>query len=235
SNLKRITAETHYAEYQNLLFQAEQDYRLVNNQLQQEMNVSGNFVPADSTLELYAIEILNSGPDKFYPASSISFYNETFVLRQAELSVERSKLFPEFTGGYFNHQINHIGGFQGIKLGVSFPLWYFPQKSKITEARINLEMAKNDLDYQEFNLTKEIENMKILLDKYFVQISYYRENALHKADLLIQYANQQFKKGEIDYSAYFDNLEMALKIQLDYLETIKSYNQTAIQMESFID
>ena len=82
---------------------------------------------------------------------------------------------------------------------------------------------------------KTIENLKIQLDKYFIHISFYRENALHKADLLIQTANQQFQKKEIEYIAYFEALESALKIQLDYLEKVKLYNQTAIELESYID
>jgi heavy metal efflux system protein len=233
--LQRATAETYYADYQNQQFQAEQDYKLAGNELQQLLFVSEEIIPADSSLELYAIKILNSGPDKFYPMGYISFYNETLNLCKKEVILEKSKLFPEITAGYFNHDINHIKGFQGFKVGFAVPLWFFPQKARINEAHIKEEIAKNELDYQKFNITKTIENLKIQLDKLFVQISFFRENALNKADILIHSSNQKFQRKEIDYPDYLKNLAAGLKIQLDYIESVFLYNKTAIRLESYID
>lgn len=235
NELRKITAETRYGDFQNKLFQAEQDYNLASNQLQQSLNIQEEVAPIDSSLELYAIEILNSGPDKFYPQSHLSFYLESLNLHKKKISLEQSKLFPEFTIGYFNHEINQFKGFQGIKISVSIPVWYFPQKAKINEARINQKIAMNELEYQKFNISKTIENIKIQLDKNFVLISFYRENALKKADLLLQIANQQMQNKEVDYDSIYTSLEMALKIQLEYLDAVKQYNQLAIQLEFYVD
>ena len=235
NQLNRAVDETSFANFQNQLFQAEQDCSLASNNLQQIMNSPLHYIPSDSSLELYAIEILNNGPNKFNPATNNALYHEALVLRQKELQVQQSKLFPEFTAGYFNHEINGAKGFQGYKLGIALPIWYFPQKAKIVEARINLEIAKNKSDYQKFNLNKTIENLKIQLDKLFVEISFYKENALKKANLLFQQANQNSQKKDLDYSNLFENLESGLKIRLDYLERIYHYNHIAIQLESMID
>ena len=235
NQLTRITKETYFADFQNQLFQADQDYHLSSNQLQQILNISEEFVPADSSLELYAIEILNSGPDKFYPKSQLSFYTETINLQQKELLVEQSKWFPEIVAGYFNSKINGNKGFDGIKLGVAIPIWYFPQKAKINEAKINQKIAKNNLDYQKFTINKNIENLKLSLDKSFVLISHYRENTLKKSDLLLQKVNILMENKDSDYSSIYMILESIVKIQLDYLEAVNQYNQIAIQLESYID
>jgi cobalt-zinc-cadmium resistance protein CzcA len=235
NELSKITAETRFADFQNSLFQAEQDYHLAGNQLQQLLNIQEELVPSDSSLELYAIEILNSGPDKFYPKSQISFYNESAILYQKGLSLEQSKLFPEVAVGYFNHGINNLKSFQGIKVGINVPIWYFPQKARINEARINQKIAMNELEYQKFNITKTIENLKIQLDKSYVIFSFYRENALKKADLLLQMANSQIQSKSNDYSSIYSNLETVLKIQLEYLNAVKQYNQFAIQLEFYVD
>ena len=235
NQLSRVTAETSFANFQNQLFQAEQDYKLACNNLEQLTCTTGEFAPVDSSLELYAIEILNSGSNKFSPTTNISLYNEALILNQRKINLQQSKLFPEFTFGYFNHEINGARGFQGFKLGIAIPIWYLPQKAQIAEARINLEIAKNELDYQKSTLNRTIENLKIELDKLFVDISFYRENALKKADLLIQSVNLNYQKKEINYSSLFENLESALKIQVDYLEKVDLYNKAAIQLESLID
>jgi cobalt-zinc-cadmium resistance protein CzcA len=235
NQLNRALAETSFANFQNQLFQAEQDFTLSCHNLQQVMYTPEPYSPADSSLELYAIEILNNGPDKFYPATDLTVYDETIILSQMKIQVEQSKLFPEITVGYFNHSINNNKGFQGFKVGVAIPFWYFPQKEKINEARIDYEIAKNEADFQKFNLTKTIENLKIQLDKLFVQISFYRENALNTADLLIKSVNLDLKNKKLNYLKIYKNMEDALKIRTDYLEKMKLYNQTAIQLESLID
>lgn len=235
NQLTRATAETHFASFQNKLFQAEQNCTLATNSLQLTLNSTENFIASDTTLELYAIEIMNSGNNKFAPTTHTALYTQTAELQKRNLQIQQSKLFPEVTAGYFNHEINSNKGFQGFKLGIIVPLWFFPQKAKIDEARINLAISKNESDYQLFTLTKTIENLKIQLDQLYVDISFYRENALKKADLLTQQVIQNIKTGNFNYIQVFESLESVMSIQLDYLEKVNHYNQTAIQLESLID
>jgi len=84
-------------------------------------------------------------------------------------------------------------------------------------------------------MRKNIENLKIKLDQCFVQISFYRENALHHADVLVKYALKKFKNDDMDYAEFLKNMEYALKIQLDYLDRMNAYNETAIQLEYYLD
>jgi heavy metal efflux system protein len=233
--LKRITAETLFASFQDKQFQAEQEYRVAHNQLQQWLNCTEELVPADTVLELYAIQIFNSGPDKFSPEPYLAFYNESLLLHKKEIGLEQSKLFPEFTAGYFNHEIAGTKGFQGFMLGFSMPLWYFPQKAKIAAARINKEIVQNEADYQKFYLSKKIDNLRIQLDQSFVHISFFRENALKRADLLTELAVGQIRKKDIDYIECIGILQSALEIQLEYLEKLRLYNKTAIELEHYIE
>jgi heavy metal efflux system protein len=233
--LKRTLAEMLFADFQNKQFQTEQDCRIAGNQFQQALNITEELIPADSSLELYAIEIRNSGPDKFFPASHLSVFNENYDLQKKAWLVEKSKLSPALNVGYFNQQIGHSGGFQGFMVGVTVPLWYFPQKTKINEAHINQDMARNELEFQKLSMRKNIENLKIKLDQCFVQISFYRENALHHADVLVKYALKKFKNDDMDYAEFLKNMEYALKIQLDYLDRMNAYNETAIQLEYYLD
>jgi heavy metal efflux system protein len=233
--LERTMIETKYANIQNLQFQTDMDYRLAINQMQQLLFQNGEIAPSDSSLELYAIQVRSLGKDKFVPTGHIAYYQSQYEVNNALVRLEQSKLSPGVTAGYFNQQINHVGGFEGFKVGLSVPLWFLPQKAKISEASINRQIAKNELEYQQFYLAKTIESLKIQLDQYFVSISYYRENALIQADLLISTASRRFKNQNMGSVDYLESLSAALKLKLEYLEKVKLYNQTAIQLEYYVN
>ncbi len=233
--LDKIKAETQYADMQNQQFQAEQDYQIAINQLQQIVYTNDNLLPTDSIFEMYSIEFKRVGPDKFFPLGHLSYYEGVYLVCQSELQIERSKFFPEIHAGYFTHEIDKVKGFNGFKVGVSFPLWFLPQKAKTKEALINCDLAQNEFEYQKFTLNKTIESLKLQLDKLYVQISFFRENALNQADLMIKTAFTQFTKQEIEYLEYLQSLSGARKIKLDYLEAIRQYNLAAIQLEYYIN
>lgn len=233
--LDKTMAETQYADIQNQKFQAEQDYQIAINQLQQIVYTNDNLLPADSIFDMYSIEFKRVGSDKFFALSHLSYYEGVYLVRQSELHIERSKFFPEIHAGYFTHEIDKVKGFNGFKVGVSFPLWFAPQKAKTKEAIINGDIAQNELEYQKFTINKTIESLKLQLDKLYVQISYFRENALNQADLIIKTALTKFNNQEIEYLEYLQNLSAARKIKLDYLESIRQYNLAAIQLEYYIN
>lgn len=233
--LDKTMAETQYADMQNQQFQAEQDYQIAINQLQQIIYTNDNLLPTDSIFEMYSIEFKRVGPDKFFPIGHLSYYEGVYHVRQSELQIERSKFFPEIHAGYFTHEIDKVKGFNGFKVGVSFPLWFLPQKAKTKEALINRDIAQNELEYQKFTMNKTIESLKLQLDKLYVQISYFRENALNQADLMIKTALTKFTRQEIEYLEYLQSLSGARKIKIDYLEAIRQYNLAAIQLEYYIN
>ncbi|MDP4207324.1 MAG: TolC family protein [Bacteroidota bacterium] len=227
--------ETRYAEAQNENFQAEQEYKIATNQLQQWLVADDNVAPGDSTLELYSIKTINIGPDKFSPTNHLTYYQSLKNVSNAQLKVEQSRFFPEIGAGYFNQVINHQKGFQGLSIGMTVPLWFIPQKARVAEARINQKIVENEIEYQKFSLTKSIENLKIKLDQHFVSVSFYRENALENADMQEKITAERFKKREINGASYLDSRNNILQTRLEYLEKLKEYNLTAIQLEYYVN
>ncbi len=233
--LEKATLETQYADIQNRKFQAEGDYSIAFNKLQQIMFTTDKLITSDSVLEMYSIDFKRTGADKFYPHEYLSYFEAFCGVRQSEIQLEQSKFFPEIRAGYFNQQINNVSGFEGFKIGISLPLWFLPQKAKVLNARINSDIAKNEFEYQQFTTDKTIENLKIQLDKLFVQISYFRENALNLADILLKTSLEKLQLNEIEYIQYAKIVDTAQKIKTDYLDTLRMYNITAIQLEYYIN
>lgn len=226
--------QNRYADIQNRNFQASQDYKLATNQMKRLLFTTDNIVPADTMLEMYAINPRTSGPDKFYPATHIQLYDQHIQLKKWETGYERGKLFPEITAGYFNQQIENVKGFEGIMIGLAVPIWFFPQKTKIKQALINHNIAKNEREYHEFELELRIENLKIELDKLFVQISFFTENVLKQADQQEQSLLNRYKINAIAPNEFFDAIHSIYSKRLEFLTIIKQYNQTAVELEFLI-
>jgi cobalt-zinc-cadmium resistance protein CzcA len=234
-SLEKLDFQTKYADSQNRLFQASQDYKIATNQIMQLLFTDENFVPSDTLLDLYAIEVKTAGPDKFYPIRQVNYYTEMSNLKKEQVGLERAKLFPEFYLGYFNQQMYHFNGFNGISAGLTIPLWYFPQKSRIKEAEISHKISLNNLEYQKFTIQKKIENMRIKLDQLFVQISYYRENALIQADVMERVAIGKYAKKLIDYPEFMQRIRDIYAIKLGYIEKVLAYNTTAVELEYYVN
>ena len=143
---------------------------------------------------------------------------------------EQATLSPSVYAGYFNQQIDNVKGFQGWEIGISMPLWFLPKQKKIKVAKIEQEIANNDLYFTKKYLLKETETLldhfKMLSEK----INYYEISVLKREDVLIRNANILYQNGEIGYIEYIQNIESALKIRQIYIEYLRNYNETVIKL-----
>jgi heavy metal efflux system protein len=145
---EKIKAQSLFADVQRRLYLAEEEIQYSTNQLQQILGTSEALVLADTTMELYAIEVFNQGADKFEPFTYQTYYEQMQKVRNREIRLEQSKLTPEITAGYFVQEINHVPGFKGYTLGLSIPLIFNGQVSKIRQAKINQKITENESAYQ---------------------------------------------------------------------------------------
>lgn len=77
------------------------------------------------------------------------------------------------------------------------------------------------------------ENLEYELNNYFKRLQYYNVVGLGQAEQLLEINRVKFENEDIDYTEYAQKAEEAFRIQLDYLETLNNYNQTAIQLELY--
>lgn len=231
--LEQTLAETEYASSKNELLKTTEQLIIAENNLKQIMNVDGDFIPESDSLVIYQIPA-SSDPNERFSSSVLTDYYETlYNLETVKYNIERSKFFPEISAGYFNQQIDHVGGFTGWSIGLSMPLWFLPQNAQVQVAKVEKEKALNTLEYQKFNVEKDIENLVIHLDQIQNDLIYYHENALKKAALLKNTAQTQFEKEEIEYLEYLQSIKAAQEINLGYLKTVYNYNETAIKLELY--
>jgi cobalt-zinc-cadmium resistance protein CzcA len=161
-----------------------------------------------------------------------------------EIKVEKSKLLPDFSIGYFNQSLvgtyDVDGGqkkygvgkrFQGIEAGISIPIFAKPQKARIRAAEINMQTRQAEVDAFYFELSQRGTLLLSELRRLQIQIAYYHNTALPQAELLIRTSQRAFEAGEIDYYQLSQSLNNANNVRRQYIEIINQYNQTAIELE----
>lgn len=161
-----------------------------------------------------------------------------------EIKVEKSKLLPDFSIGYFNQSLVGTyevdGGqkkygvgkrFQGVEAGISIPIFAKPQKARIRAAEINMQTRQAEVDAFYFGLSQRGTLLLSELRRLQIQISYYRNTALPQAELLIRTSQRAFEAGEIDYYQLSQSLNNANNVRSQYIEVVNQYNQAAIELE----
>lgn len=161
-----------------------------------------------------------------------------------EIRVEKSRLLPDFSIGYFNQSLVGTyevdGGqkkygvgkrFQGIEAGISIPIFAKPQKARIRAAEINMQTRQAEVDAFYFELSQRGTLLLSDLRRLQIQIAYYRNTALPQAELLIRTSQRAFEAGEIDYYQLSQSLNNANNVRRQYIEIINQYNQSAIELE----
>jgi cobalt-zinc-cadmium resistance protein CzcA len=153
-------------------------------------------------------------------------------LGNANIGIEQNKLLPDFSINYFlgSNAFENARYYHGFEAGISIPLFFTGQKSKIKSSKIALDATRHFADYEVDLLeTKQ----KELLNSYAQlkeQLGYFNETGLKLYDEIMRTSQLSFEKGEIDFFKFVNSTETALQIKLDYLNNLMKYNQIILEL-----
>lgn len=233
--LEKTLAELKFAEIQRKVMLSEEQLKLAVNALNRQMYSEEPVQPDVKELDLYTIRFTQNQSDKFYPYTFKDYFQQQVNNQNAGLELEKSYLFPGISAGYFHQRVGPVKNLQGFQIGLTVPLWFQPQVSRIKEARIQRDMAMNEAVLNNYELEQTIDDLKIKLDQEFINVIYFRENALKQADLLIETAVLKLQKQAISYTEYLQIITEAIKIKEEYLRSILNYNLTAVELEYYLN
>jgi Outer membrane protein len=176
----------------------------------------------------------------------LRFTQQQVEIAGAQKSVTSARVMPEFFVGYFNQSL--IGGetseggnaagpsdrFGGVQAGIAVPLFFGSYKADIKAAGLREQMAKTNLDYFRTTVQGQFRQQVEEVNKFRNSLDYYNEKAIPQANLIISNAQKSFESGNIDYVEYFQNLNQALNLKFNYLNTLNGYNQAVINLEFLI-
>jgi len=166
------------------------------------------------------------------------------TIRDKEHLLERSKILPEFSIGYFNqslignYNVNSLDQFfgssqrfTGVQAIISIPIWAKPDLARIKAAKLNQQKVETDALYFRSVLLGAYERVVQDYFKYKAAIEYYENNALPQAELILSNSKKSFENGAIDYVEYIQSLNNGIEIKSNYLTLLMQYNQSIIAIE----
>ncbi|MBC8156171.1 MAG: TolC family protein, partial [Bacteroidetes bacterium] len=158
---------------------------------------------------------------------------ERVVSRQQTL-LEQQRLKPDLILGYQNQSILREAGFNIVQAGVSIPIFSKGIKARISAARINEQIAENNLTYTQAQLSGQLAILQQNADALRQSLIYFEQSALPQARLIQSTALKSYRAGEIDYVEFFTNIQQAYVIEEQYLDTVFTYSQLIIQIEQIL-
>ena len=224
--LEKLTAETKRKEVSLKLGQIsekiEKSYIQFNQWLQSETRykvIDEELTPIQKT----SLDTAN------HPA--LKYYESALKLSSQQVSLEKQKLIPDINASIFRGSNNGTGvtAYPGFQVGISVPLWFGNQKSKIAAAKTGASIIEAESNNYKVQLLSNYQKLQSDLRTYEKGLKYYETTGKRLSEETVFHANKAFKNGEINFLQYTQLLENAKTIESNYLFDLLQYNLTVIE------
>ncbi|HNS18702.1 MAG TPA: CusA/CzcA family heavy metal efflux RND transporter [Bacteroidales bacterium] len=178
------------------------------------------------------IPVLNSLNRNIDSIPFILWLRSKEALVNAYIGIEKNKLLPDLSFNYFlgTNFFENAKYYHGFEAGLSIPLFFNAQKSKIKASEIAMD-ATNHFSEYEIDLLKtkqkELSNAYLKLKEL---LNYHTETGSKLYDEIIRTAQLSLENGEIDFFTFATSTETALQIQLDYFNNLMNYNSVTLEL-----
>lgn len=227
--LEKSMTSTIASDMRNKLFQAEEELKLAASRLQWTCYTDQPMVPDETSIQLYPVraDILTLS------SAHLKYFQSQVSEKRAMVNIERSRFFPELSLGYVRQNILPEKGLDSWMVGVSFPVWFLPQRSKIRQAKFERTMAQTQADANVRELNNKVSELRGNIRRYGESIRFYTTTALAEADQLIKAADLQFRESETDITEYVQSMNAAREIKRGYIEAVYQFNVAALEYELY--
>jgi cobalt-zinc-cadmium efflux system outer membrane protein len=117
-----------------------------------------------------------------------------------------------------------------LRAGINIPIWFWQYRAAIKASKTNLQIAEQNTLAQQQNLTAKMQQAKGDAIKFQASLTYYETTGLKQADDLITSTARMFTAGQNDLTTNLRTLSDAYTIQIRYLETLRNYHQSIINI-----
>ncbi len=227
--LERNMSSTLVADLQTRLSQAEEELQLATRRFSWTCYSDSPLLPMDTTLVLFPASVAEIAPSDIH----LNYFRSVADEKKAMLRIERSRFFPELSVGYVRQKIAPLSGLDSWMVGISFPVLFFPQHSRVRQAKIDSYIARTEAESNIRQLNNKVEELSVALRKEGEHIRYYTTGALPEAEALLKSATVQFKENETDITQFVQSLNAAREIRRGYIEAVYAYNISALELELY--
>lgn len=211
--------------------QAKEEVDLAARRFTWACYASADLLPDDKELRILPFE----RKDNILSQAHLDYFSQAVNEKSAQLRLENSAFFPEFSVGYVRQKISPLNKLDSWMVGVSFPLVFFPQRSRSKQARISLQIARWEADDNRIRLENKVEELYRRIRQQSESLNYYTQAALSEAEALQESALLKFKESETGITEFIQSLNTARDIRKNYIETVYAYNISVLEIELYTE
>ena len=251
--LEKTTAETQRLQMAHHLQLLESDIIYYQIQLTNLLSVTasgarqeGRYLPEKQAFKMAFLlpndlESLKNHPE-------LQFLKQQIEIQRQQTLVERDQLLPSFSVGYSlqsvrgtqtfgakDYSYNAVPQFSTVQLVASIPLFKKATQNRIAAAQVGEQVAQSTLTAHELAAQNRYRLLAQQFQKQEQNVLYFEKIALPQAQRLIEIANISRRNGEIGYVEWSFSVAQALAIEQQYLEAVRQYNQTVIDIKSIFN
>jgi len=150
---------------------------------------------------------------------------------EAVINIERNKMLPDLSLNYFTgtNRYENSRFYHGFQFGVSVPLFFGSQRSRIESSRISLNAQQLITDNEIKLLRSKVNELKRAELKYRESIEFYDSAGRLLHDEILRTALRSYQSGEIDLLKFTDSFQNAVRIKVDYLDNVLGLNSIILE------
>ncbi|MGN6294983.1 MAG: CusA/CzcA family heavy metal efflux RND transporter [Chitinophagaceae bacterium] len=241
--LEKTTADAQLQQLNLQRQQLETDILILQQRLQWLMNTDSLLLPAYSSLKMTPVVLFDSAAIAAHP--QVKYARSEINTAAAQTAAEKAKLSPDITLGYANQSIigyqstdgvnqQYYGAgrrFHIVNLSLGIPIFNSAAKARIRASRVKEDIARINTASVEQVIQNNLLQLQQEYKKQDLALQYYEQTGLQQAELIINTSRLSFQNGEISYLEWTALMNNAVSIQLNYLDAVRQYNQTIIELE----
>lgn len=166
---------------------------------------------------------------------------EQISVNKWQLKTQKAALLPEFMFSYTNqslsgfYTINNQDVFYGrtkrfssFNIGLSIPIFITPSLKRLRFSQLQIDAQQMQLDAKLLEYKMYLNNSLLAIEKASKQLDFFENIALKNSQTLLNESNQKAQLGEIDFFQWLVLTQQAIRIQNDYLDALRNYNEQII-------
>ena len=202
--------------------------------LKRYLNTDTLFSANNAALTKLTVDFVDTVSSK-HPV--IQLQQQNISIANAQLNVTQQSRKPNFEGRFFSQRLYGVTPpYSGFSVTAGIPLFgKGTYRNQLKAAQIEQQYQQLNLDYQKLSLSAEFKQAYQEMQKNNDLTSYYELTGLRQADAILKAANLSYRAGEISFAELSQYLTQAIDIQRNYLEVLNQYNQSAIQLNYYLN
>jgi cobalt-zinc-cadmium resistance protein CzcA len=224
--LEKLTAETKKKEVSLQLNQIKESIDKSYVRLNKWLQTDSTYAISDSVLKRINLQTFDT-----ISSPLLTYYKSAVGLSTQQLKLEKQRLLPDLNASVFQGSNRGLGDqtFMGFQIGVSIPLWFGNQKSKIAAAKTGVSILESESNNYETQLDSRYQELQSDLRQFEEELQYYETTGKRLSEETLFHAVKAFQNGEINFLQYTQLLDNAKSIETNYLKALFQYNITVLE------